>query len=255
MNPRRRSAATTPSRATTRATNAPLTVLTLDRVVSLRDYEDFARAFAGIAKALATWSWDGERRGVFVTVAGPARRAGRRRRSSDAPDGRDPQAGRPVRPAARSRATGRPRSRPRSSSRSTPLRAGDGRAARRRRASATALRVRARGPSASRSRSARSSRRSQAVRGRRRGRRRRARPHGRRRRQRARSSRCPRPLPEADALGATAGRRAAHARPGPDRARRDAMSFDAPAALRAAAGHLPRARRRGRGRPRTRCAR
>jgi predicted phage baseplate assembly protein len=51
--------------------NAPLTVLTLGRVVSLRDYEDFARAYAGIAKALATWSWDGERRGVFITVAGP----------------------------------------------------------------------------------------------------------------------------------------------------------------------------------------
>jgi predicted phage baseplate assembly protein len=50
--------------------NAPLTVLTLDRVVSLRDYEDFARAYAGIGKALATWSWDGQRRGVFVTVAG-----------------------------------------------------------------------------------------------------------------------------------------------------------------------------------------
>jgi hypothetical protein len=43
----------------------------MDRVVSLRDYEDFARAYLGIAKALATWSWDGERRGVFVTVAGP----------------------------------------------------------------------------------------------------------------------------------------------------------------------------------------
>ena len=51
--------------------NAPLTVLTLDRVVSLSDYEDFARAYAGIAKSLATWSWDGERRGVFITVAGP----------------------------------------------------------------------------------------------------------------------------------------------------------------------------------------
>jgi predicted phage baseplate assembly protein len=51
--------------------NAPLTVLTMDRVVSLRDYEDFARAYAGIGKALATWSWDGERRGVFITVAGP----------------------------------------------------------------------------------------------------------------------------------------------------------------------------------------
>ncbi|HKD99384.1 MAG TPA: putative baseplate assembly protein [Planctomycetota bacterium] len=51
--------------------NAPLTVRTLDRVVSLRDYEDFARAYSGIAKSLATWTWDGERRGVFVTVAGP----------------------------------------------------------------------------------------------------------------------------------------------------------------------------------------
>jgi Baseplate J-like protein len=52
--------------------NAPITVLTLDRVVSLSDYEDFARAFAGIAKALATWTWDGQTRGVFVTVAGPS---------------------------------------------------------------------------------------------------------------------------------------------------------------------------------------
>jgi predicted phage baseplate assembly protein len=51
--------------------NAPLTVLTLDRIVSLRDYEDFVRAFAGVAKALATWTWDGESRGVFITVAGP----------------------------------------------------------------------------------------------------------------------------------------------------------------------------------------
>lgn len=52
--------------------NAPVTVLTLDRVVSLRDYEDFARSFAGVAKALATWSWDGARRRVCITVAGPA---------------------------------------------------------------------------------------------------------------------------------------------------------------------------------------
>jgi predicted phage baseplate assembly protein len=51
--------------------NAPLSVLTLDRTVSLKDYEDFARSFAGIAKALATWTWDGRARGVFITVAGP----------------------------------------------------------------------------------------------------------------------------------------------------------------------------------------
>ncbi len=51
--------------------NAPLTVLTLGRIVSLRDYQDFARSFAGVAKALATWTWDGQTRGVFVTIAGP----------------------------------------------------------------------------------------------------------------------------------------------------------------------------------------
>ncbi len=51
--------------------NAPLTVLTLGRIVSLRDYEDFARSFAGVAKTLATWTWDGQMRGVFVTIAGP----------------------------------------------------------------------------------------------------------------------------------------------------------------------------------------
>jgi hypothetical protein len=52
--------------------NMTLTELTLDRLVSLQDYEDFARAFAGIAKALATSVWTGQARGVFLTVAGPA---------------------------------------------------------------------------------------------------------------------------------------------------------------------------------------
>lgn len=50
-------------------TNAPLTVLTLDRIVSLQDYEDFARAFAGVGKALAVVLWDGEKQVVHVTVA------------------------------------------------------------------------------------------------------------------------------------------------------------------------------------------
>ena len=49
--------------------NAPRTVLTLERVVSLRDFEDFARTFGGIGKAQATWLWDGERRLVHLTVA------------------------------------------------------------------------------------------------------------------------------------------------------------------------------------------
>jgi predicted phage baseplate assembly protein len=50
--------------------NASLTALTLGRVVSLRDYEDFARAYPGIAKATASWSWSGERRHILLTVAG-----------------------------------------------------------------------------------------------------------------------------------------------------------------------------------------
>jgi len=50
--------------------NAPLTILTLGRVVSLQDYQDFARAFSGIEKALATPVQVGEKNGVFVTIAG-----------------------------------------------------------------------------------------------------------------------------------------------------------------------------------------
>ena len=49
--------------------NAPRSVLTLDRVVSLRDYEAFARGFAGIGKARATAHWNGERRVVQITAA------------------------------------------------------------------------------------------------------------------------------------------------------------------------------------------
>lgn len=49
--------------------NAPRTVLTLDRLVSLQDYEDFARVFAGVGKALAVALWTGQRRLVHLTVA------------------------------------------------------------------------------------------------------------------------------------------------------------------------------------------
>jgi hypothetical protein len=70
-NPRAASGGDDAETASDARTNAPLTVLTLGRIVSLRDYEDFARAFAGVAKALATWTWDGQTRGVFVTIAGP----------------------------------------------------------------------------------------------------------------------------------------------------------------------------------------
>ena len=50
--------------------NSPLTVLTMERIVSLQDCEDFARAFAGIGKAQATLLWNGERQMVHITVAG-----------------------------------------------------------------------------------------------------------------------------------------------------------------------------------------
>lgn len=51
--------------------NAPLTVRTLDRIVSLRDYEDFARGFAGIGKAQAVAIWDGMRELVHITLSDP----------------------------------------------------------------------------------------------------------------------------------------------------------------------------------------
>jgi hypothetical protein len=48
---------------------AALTVLTLGRAVSLADYENCARTFAGIAKAYALWIPSGPGLGVFLTVA------------------------------------------------------------------------------------------------------------------------------------------------------------------------------------------
>jgi len=50
--------------------NAALTIYTLGRIVSLQDYEDFARAFAGISKSFATWTWNGRQQEIFITVAG-----------------------------------------------------------------------------------------------------------------------------------------------------------------------------------------
>jgi hypothetical protein len=49
--------------------NAPLSVMTLGRAVSITDYQNFARSFAGIAKANAIWIPSGPGRGVFITVA------------------------------------------------------------------------------------------------------------------------------------------------------------------------------------------
>ena len=59
--------------------NAPLAVMALDRLVSVVDYESFARTFAGIGKAKATSLSDGRRELLHVTIAG----------ANDAPVGRD----------------------------------------------------------------------------------------------------------------------------------------------------------------------
>ncbi|MGW3740828.1 putative baseplate assembly protein [Streptomyces sp. NPDC005146] len=48
----------------------PLAVSALDRLVSLTDYEDFARSRAGIGRAAARELFDGRRRILHVTVAG-----------------------------------------------------------------------------------------------------------------------------------------------------------------------------------------
>jgi Baseplate J-like protein len=50
--------------------NAPLAVLALDRLVSVQDYADFARTFAGIGKASSVRVSDGRQDLVHLTIAG-----------------------------------------------------------------------------------------------------------------------------------------------------------------------------------------
>jgi predicted phage baseplate assembly protein len=69
-NPLAASGSSAPETLAEARTNAPLTVLTLDRVVSLSDYEDYARGFAGIAKAHAVTLPGPGSDLVQITVAG-----------------------------------------------------------------------------------------------------------------------------------------------------------------------------------------
>ncbi len=69
-NPGAASGAADPATAGQIRASAPLPTLAIGRVVSLEDYQNYALAFAGIAKALASWTWFGSVRGVFLTVAG-----------------------------------------------------------------------------------------------------------------------------------------------------------------------------------------
>jgi predicted phage baseplate assembly protein len=49
---------------------APLTVRTLERVVSLRDFEDFTSTFPGISKAKAVQLWSAQVLAIHLTIAG-----------------------------------------------------------------------------------------------------------------------------------------------------------------------------------------
>jgi hypothetical protein len=50
--------------------NAPMAVMALDRLVSVKDYADFARTYAGVGKASAARMSDGHKTVVHVTIAG-----------------------------------------------------------------------------------------------------------------------------------------------------------------------------------------
>jgi hypothetical protein len=69
-NPTASSGAADPETATQARVNAPGSVMTIGRIVSLDDVAAFAAASAGIAKAAVNWIWDGTRYVACTTVAG-----------------------------------------------------------------------------------------------------------------------------------------------------------------------------------------
>jgi Baseplate J-like protein/Repeat of unknown function (DUF346) len=68
-NPLPATGAADPQNISDARTSAPLTVLTLDRIVSLDDYQSFSQAFAGIGKAQAVAVWSGRTNAIQITVA------------------------------------------------------------------------------------------------------------------------------------------------------------------------------------------
>lgn len=68
-NPVPATGAADPERMGNARQNAPLPLLAMGRIVSLKDFEDYARAFSGIGKARAVWAWDGENKVVLLTIA------------------------------------------------------------------------------------------------------------------------------------------------------------------------------------------
>ena len=70
INPRRASGGVDPESRDQARRNVLLAVRALDRLVSVQDYADFARTFAGIGKASAARLTDGRREIVHLTLAG-----------------------------------------------------------------------------------------------------------------------------------------------------------------------------------------
>lgn len=70
LNPQRATGGADPESRDQARRNAPVAVLALDRLVSVRDYADFARVFAGVGKASAASLSDGRRQVVHLTIAG-----------------------------------------------------------------------------------------------------------------------------------------------------------------------------------------
>lgn len=71
-NPLAASGAADPEQRDEARANAPLTVLAMDRIVSLQDAQDFSRAFAGIGKSSAVALWRNGKRWIHLTVAAAA---------------------------------------------------------------------------------------------------------------------------------------------------------------------------------------
>jgi predicted phage baseplate assembly protein len=69
-NPLPASGGADPDTVETARANAPLAVMALDRVVSVQDYQDFARAWAGIGKASSALLSDGLSQFVHLTIGG-----------------------------------------------------------------------------------------------------------------------------------------------------------------------------------------
>ncbi len=70
VNPLRASGGADPESRDDARRNIPVSLQAMGRVVSVRDYADFARTFAGISKASAVMLSDGRRRVVHLTIGG-----------------------------------------------------------------------------------------------------------------------------------------------------------------------------------------